>query len=316
LQRLSNNNRAGARRLMSVSAGVAVLAAAGLAATFVSCGSKKGGSSSPKPQPQFPEAPTATTGQAPVQAVGLDGTWQFARFECTKGELTPWAKVENDLVDVNGIGASNVKWSTESDSAATDNGVIKRSHIWQISGDGASRESRLEFFSSRASQTDSGAAAPAAAEATAWAATKKAYTLDRKTDGKLVLIHGKLEGPFFKGLPLEPVNVIIDQKLDEAKAKGRGWEAVVTPIQNMKNFLMTRINNSKWIQSLVSFANDVTEATETVNYTVDASTLKLSGARITIKGAPTNPGPRLVDVTICGGLNGEATRVYTRVPAK
>jgi hypothetical protein len=314
LQRLSNLYRAGARRLMSVSAGVAVLAAAGLAATFVSCGSKKGGSSSPKPQPQFPEAPTSTTGQAPVQAVGLDGTWQFARFECAKGDLTPWAKVENDLVDADGIAASDIQWPTESDSGTPDKGVIKRSHIWQISGDGASRETKLEFFSSRAAQTDSGVAAPAPAEATAWAATKKAYTLDRKTDGKLVLVHGKLEGPFFKGLPLEPVNAIIDAKLEEVKSKGGGWAAVVTPIQNVKNFLMARLGD-RWVKSLVSFVNDVTEATETVNYTVDASTLRMTGARVSIKGAPTNPGTRLVDVTICG-VNGEATRVYARVPAK
>jgi hypothetical protein len=243
----------------------------------------------------------------------LDGSWQFARFECAKGDLTPWAKLENDLVDSDGIVANGVKWATESDAGTADNGVVRRSHIWQISGNGASRESKLEFFSSRNTSDDKVGEAPS--EATAWAYTKKGYTLNRDAAGKLVLVHGNLEGPFFKGLPLEPVNVIIDKKLEEIKARGGGWTAVVTPIENVKNFLMARINSSKWIQSLVSFANDVTEATETVNYTVDASTLKMSGARITIKGAPSNPGTRLVDVTICG-VNGEATRVYSRVAAK
>ena len=313
MQRLSINNRAGARRLMSVSAGVAVLAAAGMAATFVSCGSKKGGSSSPKPQPQFPEAPTSTSGQAPAQALGLDGTWQFARFECTKGDLTPWAKLENDLVDADGIAASGIRWATESDAGTSDSGVVRRSHIWQISGNGASRESKLEFFSSRNSSDEKLGAAPA--EASSWAYTKKGYTLNRDVAGKLVLVHGKLVGPEFKGLPLDPVNAVIETKLEEIKSLGGGWAAVVTPIENVKNFLMTRINKAPWIKSLVSFVNDVTEATETVNYTVDASTLTMSGARITIKGAPSNPGTRLVDVTICG-VNGEATRVYSRVPAK
>lgn len=304
-------SKTGAGRLKNVSAGVALLAAAGLAASFVSCGSKKGGGSSPKPQPQFPEAPTSTSGQSPVQALGLDGTWKFARFECAKGELTPWAKVENVLVDSDGIAASDVKWPTESNAGTSDKGVVRRSHLWQISGNGASRESRLEFFSSRSAQSD---AAAAPTEATAWAATKKAYTVNRDTAGQLVLVHGKLEGPFFKGLPLEPINAIIDQKLEEIKAKGGGWTAVVTPIENVKNFLVARLD-SRWVKSLVSFVNDVTEATETVKYTVDASTLTLSGARISIKGAPTNPGTRLVDVTICG-INGEATRVYDRVVAK
>jgi hypothetical protein len=249
-----------------------------------------------------------TSGQPVVvspEPLGLDGSWIFERFACSSGALTPWAQLENTLVGADGYKTPSFSWPTEAALGLTDSGTIRRSHLWTITDNKASRVSRLDYTSSRSVNQS---------EATAWTSTTKSYDLIRSEEGQLVLVHGILEKPLFQGLPLEPIVSTVQQKIKEL---GGSTSPMTQTIQKVTDFLKARID-SRVVDLTMSFFNDVTNAVETVDYRVDDESLVLSNAAIAIKGLPllSNPndpkGVRLIDHTVCG-LLGKAERHYRRV---
>ncbi len=274
-------------------------------AFFFSCSNDKKSNKDEEQPPRivFPNNPPPNgtpgpgTGVGPGGgAFGLDGKWVFTGFSCTSGEITPWAELENALVSDNGQKSPEFQWST----GGTDRGVIRRKHEWNIYGDTAIRESTLSFHSDTAANS----------EATAWVSTKKRYKLNRITNGRLVLNHGPTEGPFFQGLPLEPVFSIIEKQIDNRISRGGFGAALLRPVQNIQRLLQSQFSN-RYANSILNFVNEISEATETVNYTFNQSTLTLSQATVNIKGFTSEPGVRLVDVTACG-TEGQATRSYKK----
>lgn len=298
--------------------GLAVVVA--ITGGYASCGKSR-----KKQEPvrrELPEAPPPpvvdpTSGE-PVALdpapLGLDGTWAFAGFQCEKGALTPWAKVENSLVSEQGLKTPSFQWPTEKSLGLFDQGTVKRSHIWTISGSQASKVTKLEYHSSRQSAETEQAAT--ASEPTAWASTSKNYEVNRTVEGQLVFVHGRIEKPVFSGLPLQPITEVIAAKVRQA---GSGTSPIAETIQKIQDFLRSQLD-SKWVDSTLSFFNEVTQATETVDYALDNESLTLSNAAIAVKGLSLpgggDPrGVRLIDVTICG-VGGKASRQYTRIQTK
>lgn len=280
---------------------------------FVSCaGEKKATKKEEKPQLTVPPpatgSPTGTTpGSDPGSSPGpgtptaqtLDGKWTFKQFSCTSGELTPWADLENKLVSSEGFPSPEFQWHT----GGKDRGVIRRSHVWNIYGDRAVRESKLAFYSSSAQGE----------EAAAWVTTRKRYSVNRISSGRLVLKHGVTEGPFFQGLPLDPILSIIDSHIEKQVERGGIVAALLTPVRNIQAHLNNHFSNP-FTKAVLNFVNEFSQATESLNYTFDQTSLTFSQAQVNIAGFTAEPGVRLVDVGSCG-LNGQAVRSYERTGA-
>jgi hypothetical protein len=276
---------------------------------FASCsGEKKKAKDEEPPRitvpPPVTSSPTGTTPESPGRSarepdqkpLTLDGEWTFKQFTCTEGELTPWAGLENTLVSEEGYPSPEFSWHT----GGKDRGTIRRTHRWTLLGDRAVRESTLAFHSSLTPGD----------KPTAWVTTRKRYAVNRISAGRLVLKHGATEGPFFQGLPLDPILTIIDNHIETQIARGGVVANLLTPIRNIQNFLRTKFSEP-FMKSIMDFVNEFSQATESVNYTVDDTSLTFSQAQVSIDGFAAEPGVRIVDVASCG-VNGKAVRTYER----
>lgn len=273
---------------------------------FVSCSEeKKSSKKEEKPQLTVPPSVTSSpTSTSPGESSGatssspqtLNGKWTFKQFSCTSGALTPWAVLENKLVSAEGYSSPEFQWHT----GGRDRGIIRRSHVWTIYGDRAVRESKLAFYSS---SSESVAAA-------AWVSTRKRYAVHRISSGRLVLKHGVTEGPFFQGLPLDPIFKIIDAHIERQVERGGIEGALLAPVRNIQEHLSKQFSNP-FTKAVLSFVNELSQASESLNYAFDQTSLTFSQARVNISGFTAEPGIRLVDVSSCG-LNGESVRTYER----
>ena len=297
LSQLTNNRR--------IAASLATIATVGgLTAGYASCGKKK--SSKQPTQRELPEAPPLVdpaNGKSVVidtAPLGLDGKWAFESFECTSGKITPWAKLENTLVGPDGLVTPTMRGMQAGRETTISSGRVRRSHVWTIDGTSASRLTKIEYFSLK--DLSSGAT-----EATAWLSTTKSYMLNRTVEGRLILVHGKMETPVFKNdWILQPLSTLLENL-------GKGTESGTSPVsqivQKITSFFSMQ-REQPWFQSLSAAFNDVTQATEAVDYTFDNDHLAFSNAAVTVLGLEVDVP--LVDKTTCG-LSGQATRHYNRI---
>jgi hypothetical protein len=113
---------------------------------------------------------------------------------------------------------------------------------------------------------------------------------------------------------LDPVNAVINRRIDDLVKAGGVSATLIKPIQDLKTFISRGIN-ANWVKSALSFFEDVSQATEALDYELDQRNLSLRNSAISVRGmAIINPEKdlRLVDITACG-MNGKATRLYERM---